>query len=133
MPAMQRRRSADEGRWGEDVAAAYLVRLGYGIAERNWRMGHYEIDIIARKGNVVAFVEVKTRATADADPVGAVDARKRARMVSLADAYLSRFPGSLEYRFDIVAVTGTEADYAVEHLPDAFVPALRNIKYSFRL
>lgn len=126
-------RQGYDGRWGEDAAAEFLVRQGYGIAERNWRTGPYEVDIIARKGNVVAFVEVKTRAAAAADPIGAVDARKRARMTHVAEAYMRQFDAPMEYRFDIVAVTGSEAAHEVEHLPDAFVPSLKTINYPFRL
>lgn len=130
---MVRRATADKGKWGEDVAVGFLVRQGYALVERNWRMGHYEIDIIVQKGKHMVFVEVKTRKSADADAVRAVDSRKRARMISSADAYLSRLDMPFEYRFDIVAVTGTESDYKIEHIPDAFVPSLKKINYSFRL
>ncbi|MBR7052890.1 MAG: YraN family protein, partial [Bacteroidaceae bacterium] len=47
------------GNSGEDLAADYLVAKGYFIVERNWRSGHKEIDIVARREGVVVFVEVK--------------------------------------------------------------------------
>ena len=49
------------GKWGEDLAAAYLEQKGYTIMERDWKSGRRDIDIIARDGNIVVFVEVKTR------------------------------------------------------------------------
>ena len=56
--------SHDLGRWGEELAAAELTRRGWIVLARNYRLGHREIDLIARRGAVVAFVEVKTRAGA---------------------------------------------------------------------
>ncbi len=116
------------GKWGEEVAVAYLAGQGYAILERNWRMGHLEVDIIAHKGRVVAFVEVKTRRDFDVDPVEAVDKRKRARMVTAADTFLRRNSLPFEYRFDIVAITGTPESHIVEHTPDAFMPPLKRIR-----
>ena len=49
------------GKWGEDLATAYLEQKGYTIVERDWKSGRRDIDIIARDGNTVVFVEVKTR------------------------------------------------------------------------
>lgn len=49
------------GKWGEDVAADYLLRQGYTILERDWKSGHRDLDIIALDGDTVVFVEVKTR------------------------------------------------------------------------
>ena len=49
------------GKWGEQVVVDHLVAEGYAIVERNWRLNHLEIDIIATRGNEIAFVEVKTR------------------------------------------------------------------------
>ena len=49
------------GKWGEDLATAYLEQKGYTIVERDWKSGRRDIDIIARDGNIVVFVEVKTR------------------------------------------------------------------------
>ena len=122
-----------DGAWGEGVAAQYLVAKGYGLLQRNWRMGHYEIDLVMQDGTQVVFVEVKTRSSANADPVDAVDKRKRARMVSSADVYLRHYAVPLDYRFDIVAVTGTPAGHSVEHIPDAFFPTIKNHNHSFHI
>lgn len=122
-----------EGSWGEDVAVDCLVAKGYALVERNWRLGHYEIDIVMQHGSQLVFVEVKTRSCPDADPVEAVDRKKRARIVSSADVYLRHYAVPLEYRFDIVSVTGTPQNFAVEHIPDAFFPTLKKHNSSFRL
>lgn len=113
------------GKWGEDVAVKYLAAKGYAIMETNWRMQHYEVDIIAMHGQYIVFVEVKTRTSDAYDPVEAVDSRKRRRIAASADVYLryNNFPH--EFRFDIVAVTGTKDQYTVEHIPDAYFPPLK--------
>ena len=54
-------RHNDLGKWGEGVAADYLEQQGYSILERGWRSGHKDIDLIAFKQGILAFVEVKTR------------------------------------------------------------------------
>ena len=51
------------GNKGEEMAAAYLIKNGYNIVERNWRFKHWEVDIIASKGNCLHFFEIKTRSS----------------------------------------------------------------------
>ena len=106
------------GRAGEDLAAAWYAARGYEVVARNWRTGGGEIDLVVRRGRVVAIVEVKAR-TDDrfGAPVEAVMAAKQARLRRLAAAWL-RESGSrgLRIRFDVVSVlAGT-----VEVLEDAF-------------
>ncbi len=113
------------GEWGEDLACEKLVADGYAIAERNWRMGRYEIDIIAVKDDFVIFGEVKTRADMDIDPLEAVDSRKIARMVASAEAYMLHHDLRRQVRFDLFAVNGTPDGYRLEHIPDAFMPPLK--------
>ena len=57
-------RHNDIGKWGENIACDILVGKGYAIIERNWRLNHLEIDIIASKGSRIVFAEVKTRGNA---------------------------------------------------------------------
>lgn len=113
------------GSWGEQLAVDRLVALGYAIRERNWRMNKLELDIIAVKGRRMVFVEVKTR-TDDrfADPIGAVDARKRAHMVKAADVYMRGLTEPFEWQFDIFLIVGTPDDYTIDHIADAFFPRL---------
>jgi putative endonuclease len=95
------------GRAGEDAAAAYLSGLGYRIERRNLRTPDGEIDIVARDGDTLVFVEVKARRShAFGSAVGAVDARKRARIRAVAEDYLQFFPAHAKVRFDIVAIDG---------------------------
>lgn len=94
------------GAYGERVAAAHLVEAGMVVLERNWRCPHGEIDIVARDGDVLVFVEVKTRTSeAFGSPLEGVTPRKAARLRRLAAAWLHerrlRVP---EVRIDIVGV-----------------------------
>ncbi len=110
------------GRWGEDLACAYLVSRGYAIRDRNWRTGHYEIDIVAMQGATIVFCEVKTRSNPDDDPFDAVDDRRISHMVASARVYMEAFRlQALDFRFDLFGITGTpERGHHIEHIPDAF-------------
>ena len=115
------------GKWGEDLACDILVADGWAIAERNWRLGHLEIDIIAMNTNTIVFAEVKTRADIDEDPFEAIDRRKISNMVRAADAYLAMHPDLRQNpRFDLFGISGTPDNHRLEHLPDAFDPPLRS-------
>ncbi|MDE6801989.1 MAG: YraN family protein [Muribaculaceae bacterium] len=113
------------GQWGENIATEHLIREGYAIVERNWRMEHFEIDIIATKGPRIIFVEVKTRTSADYDPLEAVDTRKKARMIASANAYILSRNLPHEVQYDIITIVGEPNDYTLEHIPDAFWPSVR--------
>lgn len=116
------------GKWGEQLAIDRLVDDGFAILHRNWRMGHLEIDIIARKDATVVFAEVKTRAEKDLDPLEAVDKRKIAHMVRAAEAYLKAKDWPYQVRFDLFAINGSPDDYTLEYIPDAFYPPLRTYR-----
>lgn len=89
---------------GENVAARHLQRLGYKIIARNYRTPVGEIDIIARRGRVVAYVEVKHRPDA-ATALGAVSDTARRRIIRAAEWYGARLRDpDLVQRFDVVAV-----------------------------
>ena len=112
----------DIGSLGEGIAARHLEVLGYEILAMNWRSGRYEIDIVARVGTTVAFVEVKTRSPGPQRPAEAVDRRKRRHIVRAATGWIAtRSCRAVEYRFDVIAVRigGVEGEQ-VEHIPDAF-------------
>jgi putative endonuclease len=111
------------GRDGEDAAASYLRGSGYEILDRNWRCRLGEIDIVARHGDEIVVVEVKTRTTElYGHPLEAVDARKRTRLWKLAAAWCRDHPENARgrrVRVDAVAVTGAErAAFRLEHLQD---------------
>ena len=111
------------GRKGEDLAASALDRKGFRILARNYRRSFGEIDIIARDGNCVAFVEVKTRRAAGVyTPAEAVTRRKQVQIARVAQEYLAanRLLDTPS-RFDVVTVV-IEADgsHRIEHFADAF-------------
>lgn len=91
---------------GEDAAARYLRRAGYRILDRNVRLGDYEIDIIAREGDTIAFVEVKTRRRDEhVQPEESVGAVKCRHIRRAAHIYIDRRNDpETYYRFDIVSV-----------------------------
>ena len=95
------------GRIGERLARWRLWLMGYRIVETNCRLPGGELDIVARDGGTLVFVEVKTASTEEfGRPEEWVDARKQKRLVRLATAYLAR-QGSMDVscRFDVVAVS----------------------------
>lgn len=117
-------RHNETGLWGEELACEKLITLGYAICERNFRIGHYELDIIAMKDNRIIFVEVKTRTNPNSDPLDAIDNKKIARMVRAANAYVIAYDIPHEVQFDIITICGTPENYTIEHIPDAFTAPL---------
>ncbi len=109
-------------RRGETLAALFLRVKGYRIEARNWRCPQGELDIVARDGDTLVFVEVKTRRDRSAGaPEEAVDARKRSRIVHLAQAYLAALGGAVPpCRFDVVAVESGGITPRIRHLRAAF-------------
>lgn len=110
------------GRKGEDEACFYLLERDIHILERNWRGRDCELDIIAEDYGEIIFIEVKTRATLINElPEDAVDAYRMYRISRAAEEYL--YTNHLEknpYRFDIIAIDGTEPPYCIRHIVDAF-------------
>ncbi len=94
------------GKFGENVTAYYLEKKGYKILRRNFRVKGGEIDIIAEKDGIIAFVEVKTRMP---DPLvnglEAVTKAKMKMMIRTSEAYSYKFPHDLQPRFDVVWLT----------------------------
>jgi len=108
---------------GEGQAIRYLLSRGWSLVAHRFRMGHTEIDLIVRRGQLVAFVEVKTRrGTAFGTPFEAVTGAKRRDIVKAARAWVDRHgrPSDI-YRFDCIGV----ADGKLDHLEDAFRPGWR--------
>ncbi len=113
----------DFGRAGEAMAAAALEAAGWRILDRNFRFGHREIDLVARKGRTVAFVEVKSRAAGSrGHPLEAITAAKRREIERVARFWIARHGRRWHhYRFDAVAVIRPARGPArIEHLADAW-------------
>jgi putative endonuclease len=96
------------GRWGENIAAAYLENNGYSLLARNFRTAHGEIDIIGMKGDLLVFVEVKTRRShIFAYPEDSVTLRKQSYLLSAAEEYLQNCTFPVEsWQFDVITVEG---------------------------
>jgi putative endonuclease len=114
---------------GERVAEKWLSVHGWDIAERRFRNGRRDIDLVATRseqtGRTVAFVEVKTRASADfGGPVSAVNWRKQRELCRSAKVWMSRFqkPGDT-FRFDVIGVILGEENIRVQHIENAFLLA----------
>lgn len=110
------------GRWGEQQAVRYLKRRLYRIVETNFRAPIGEIDIIARRGKILAFVEVKTRrGSRCGEAVEAVNERKQRQIIRTAQWYLAQQgESSLQPRFDVIAIQADESSHDLKHLTDAF-------------
>jgi putative endonuclease len=114
---------------GERVAERWLTVHGWQIAERRFRNGRRDIDLVATRpdpsGRMVAFVEVKTRASTDfGGPVSAVNWRKQRELSRSAKVWISRFqrPGDT-FRFDVIGVILEAEKIRVQHIENAFLLA----------
>ena len=107
---------------GENAAARYLRQIGYKIILRNYRSPLGEIDIIARDGDTLVFVEVKTRAYDDPTPEEQVNTTKQHQITKAARTYLNRYGSSQPpARFDVVAVVWpADREPAIRHVQNAF-------------
>lgn len=114
------------GRKAEEIVRHFLISKGYTIRDFNWRpkTSKSEIDIIAQKDDVLAFVEVKARSDKDMDPADALTADKIRSLVRGANSYLDSQEFDFFYRFDVATVTGNPDEYTLDYLEDAFLPPL---------
>jgi putative endonuclease len=111
------------GLWGERVALAYLTACGWAIEAHRFRFGRHDVDLIARRGSLVAFVEVKTRRSQVCGaPLEAVGWQKRRAIARAAECWRLRFGRRGDcYRFDLLTVR-VDADkvVSVDHVQDAW-------------
>lgn len=113
------------GQISEDRAAAYLMAHGYTIRNRNWRLGHKELDIVAQKNGMLIIIEVKARKNElFGDAADAVTNNKIYNTIQAANAYVRYHHIDMPVRFDIIAITGEPGSQTVEHIEDAFHPAV---------
>lgn len=111
------------GREAEDLAAAFLEARGFRILDRNHATRRGEVDLVAREGEVLCFVEVRSRASlAQGGPEETVSAAKARRVVAAATDWAERHGGlDREIRFDVVAVTILDGEPPrLEHFRGAF-------------
>jgi putative endonuclease len=112
---------------GEEAAGRFLEERGWQVLEHRFRMGRLEIDLVVRKGSLVAFVEVKTRlGTRFGSPLEAVGRGKRREITRVALAWTDRHGGTGDtYRFDVIGVTLSGGQPKIEHVEGAFWPGWR--------
>jgi len=112
------------GKRGEQLAALFLEKKGYRVLETNWRNSRDELDIITMDGDILVFVEVKTRNSNHfGEPEAAVNEKKEAAMASAGAAYMRKIQHNWEVRFDIISIIySNEKDYHIKHFEDAFFP-----------
>lgn len=109
------------GKWGEKVAAEYLMKQGYKILARNYHYQKAEVDILAQQGKFLAAVEVKTRtSTGFGDPEEFLKPSQIKRLVRVVDFYVVENSLDLTIRFDVIAIVKNLKDYSLEHIEDAF-------------
>ena len=113
------------GKHGEELAAKYLVQKGYEILHRNYRFQRSELDIIAKKDNMLIVVEVKTRNSSYlAGPEITVTKAKQKSIIKTANFYIREHNLDLETQFDIISIILNPNEQVIEHLEDAFYPML---------
>ncbi len=109
------------GKYGEWLAGRYLVQKGYKILSKNYKTPAGEIDIVARDGEKIVFVEVKTRKSDRfGKPFEAVNYKKREKIIKNASLYLSKFKELPSVRFDVISINLQNKDKSIEHIEDAF-------------
>lgn len=110
------------GKLGEELAVEFLQKNGYEILETNWTFQKAEIDIIAKKENTLAIIEVKTRSTTDFGlPQDFVKPKKIQLLVKAVNEYVTSNDLDVSVRFDIVAIHKEDNAFIIEHLEDAFL------------
>ena len=111
------------GLWGEGVAAAHLEHAGWTILSRNFRRRRKEIDLVARRADVIAFVEVKTRSnTNHGHALEAITQRKRREIAEVAGFWVEEHGrDGMTYRFDAIAVArGRRSPVEILHVENAW-------------
>lgn len=109
------------GKKGEGLAVKFLKKNGYRIIEQNYKTPIGEIDIIARDGKTLVFLEVKTRESIEYGlPFEAVNSAKRQKITKVALLYLKKFKDVPSCRFDVVSIYYEDGKPQFELLRDAF-------------
>jgi putative endonuclease len=110
------------GKQGEERAVDFLQKNGYKILETNWIFQKAEIDIIARKDETLAIIEVKTRSSIDFGlPQDFVKPKKIQLLVKAVNEYVNQNQLDVSVRFDIIAIHKNANNFNIDHLEDAFL------------
>ncbi len=110
------------GKKGEELAISFLKNKGYTILEKNYRYQKAEVDIIAKKNNVLSVVEVKTRSTDYfGNPQDFINPKKIKLLVTAIDNYVIEKDIDIEVQFDIIAILKKNDKIVIQHIEDAFL------------
>ncbi len=107
---------------GERMAMAFLISCGWLVEAHRFKAGRHDLDLVIRKGSLVAFVEVKTRRSSRCgSALESVSRRKQQEIARVASVWVLRHgtPND-EYRFDVVAIQDVPGEPVIEHVPDAW-------------
>lgn len=111
----------DLGKYGEEYALSYLRKKKFEILDCNWQFKKYEIDIIARKNDLLIVVEVKTRRSDEhGAPESFVTKSKQRQLIKAINEYVSQRELHNEIRFDIISIVVDRGKPVMEHIEDAF-------------
>ena len=117
-------KKSEVGIKGEKLACELIERKGWIILERNWRVGHYEVDIIATEFNSIHFVEVRTLMYPNLiEPYETIGFKKQRKLLRAASKYMAIKRESREAIFDIVSVVFNGDNYKIEFIENAFSPS----------
>ncbi len=111
----------ETGRRGEDIASSYLEAKGYTIIAQSYSSRYGEIDIVAERDSELVFAEVKLRKRGSlVSPEESVTKAKQLRIIKTAYVYLQENPYNGSVRFDVIALYGSEVDFTINHIENAF-------------
>ena len=109
------------GKEGEQIAVDYLVKKGYTIAYKNYRYLKAEIDIIARKGEILAIVEVRSRSTDFIENIADTITKKKIQLqVLAADHYVTDLGLDVDVRFDVITILKNKSVFDLNHIENAY-------------
>lgn len=111
------------GTIGEQIAADYLTAIGYTILQRNYHYGHLEVDIVAGKGAILSFIEVKTRrctpqSADDFMPEAAMTTAKKERLIRAAEQYIVENSHMGEVSLELIAINISSESHNLRHYRD---------------
>jgi putative endonuclease len=115
-----------KGAESESLASEFLEKNGYTILERNWYNQHHELDIIAKKNDIIAIVEVRSLSNYYfQEPYQSVNKNKQRLIISATNAYIRKQNIQEEVRFDIISILHGKEGTKIEHIEGAFYPGVR--------
>ena len=116
----------EKGKIGEQLAEEYLINHGYEVLYTNWYAGSYEVDIIAKKNNLLVFCEVKYRSSNFfGEPELFVNKRKQRNILKAAEIYIEKFQWQGENQFDIISILKNNNIHTINHIESAFSSSWR--------